>query len=263
MASNCNYSCGRCEDYTPPSIPKCNNSYRPKGSKFKSVRAAQDKLTSANKKILNWFESASAKQLAKFYDSNDSRKRKFRGLQEVEYRGSIKEFFHHHTRNRTESIAASIQATTQAVTSIIKRSGTRFFDGSSPWFASGTNAYYASILNLMTPAQIDFMWAQQAQRGVTVSRVFAFNFFNTYGTWPQLGGPANQAALVQLDRVLASARTSTGLFVVCLHLCFPFINYLLYPIFTIALPRLLSLCRGQWNTRHLGPIEFRTLLGRN
>lgn len=205
MVGKCDYSCGNCDDYILPQLPICTAPYSPSAQ---GIKDSQTRLDAANTRILNWFNSqvilpSGSAAAAAIVDNKMSKiQRVERSLVQLQRTSSYMESYNNETDIRSSLDASS------APSQLIKRSGTTLINSATgaPFFFGGTNAYYAAINGLMTPQESEFMFSQQASKGVSVMRVFAFDFFNSFGIWPSLGAATpNQVALAQLDRVMAAA----------------------------------------------------------
>jgi len=225
MVGKCDYSCGRCDDYNLPPLPTCTAPYSPSAQ---AIRDSQTRLNAANNRILNWFSSRVIAPSAAFATATVDKKMSkihrversliqlqrstsgyMQSYNETDIRSSLDEAIAlPHDENPNAQSSSSFETERAAPSQLIRRSGNTLINSATgaPFFFGGTNAYYAAINGLMTPQELAFMFSQQASKGVTVMRVFAFDFFNSFGIWPSLGAATpNQAALVQLDRVMAAA----------------------------------------------------------
>jgi mannan endo-1,4-beta-mannosidase len=83
--------------------------------------------------------------------------------------------------------------------------GNQFFLNGQPFFCSGTNAFYAGLKWIMSDNEVAVMMKEQAARGVTAMRVFAFSSFDSVpeSIMPSFG-EYNEEAIRRLDLMLLS-----------------------------------------------------------
>lgn len=86
----------------------------------------------------------------------------------------------------------------------VKANGTNLEINGNIFYGAGTNAYYAPMKDIMSENEVYNMFYEHARRGVTVMRVFAFDFFSPSGTMPDFG-VYNEEAFQRLDVVLKAA----------------------------------------------------------
>lgn len=103
-----------------------------------------------------------------------------------------------------QNVTAPIPGVSFQNNGFVKAQGTKLVIGNKPFYGAGTNAYYAAMKGLMSENEVFYMMYEHARRGLTVMRIFAFNYFQSGGTMPDFG-VYNEEAFERLDLVLAVA----------------------------------------------------------
>jgi len=87
----------------------------------------------------------------------------------------------------------------------VQADGIHFSLNGERYLCSGTNAYYAGLKYIMSDSEVAYMMEEQAKRGVTVMRVFAFSNFDSVPDpiMPEFG-VFNEDALKRLDLMLVA-----------------------------------------------------------
>lgn len=103
-------------------------------------------------------------------------------------------------------VLVAILSLVRTVYGFVGTKGIRFTLNGTPWYCSGTNAYYAGLKYIMSDSDVDVMMKLHAQRGVNVMRVFAHSNFDSVpdAMMPSFG-QYNEESIRRLDLAVATA----------------------------------------------------------